>query len=141
MQVREKNACPLRAPPHKHSVRPPLNWSLRSSPILASVTNGSIGRSSHHGIHGNGNVDISLRDLTIQDHEVAGISLNGPHRLLVKNVVVAGHSRAVLARATLSASRYLLHFFNSIHTSIIKPHSLVDAMEALQVLEVSGRYW
>ena len=100
-----------------------------------SVANGSIGRSSHHGIHGNGNIDISFRDLIISDHEVAGISLNGPQRCSINGVVIKGHSRAVLARATLSASRYLLRFFNAIPVGINKPESLVEAMEMLQALE------
>ena len=41
------------------------------------VKNGHLGLSSHHGIHGNRNVGLLLRDLTIKGYEVAGVSLNG----------------------------------------------------------------
>mmetsp|Transcript_21196 Transcript_21196/g.48125 ORF Transcript_21196/g.48125 Transcript_21196/m.48125 type:complete len:661 (-) Transcript_21196:265-2247(-) len=50
------------------------------------VTNGRIGRSSHHGIHGNRSVNVTLQDLNIYDFEVAGMSVNACQGLIVKDV-------------------------------------------------------
>lgn len=45
--------------------------------------NGILGRSSHHGIHGNSMAEIFLYDLKIKDFEVGGISLNGASQSII----------------------------------------------------------
>ena len=47
------------------------------------VMNGVLGLSSHHGVYGNHTFNVVLHNLTIQDYEVAGIQLNGPHNALI----------------------------------------------------------
>jgi len=42
----------------------------------AVVANGTIGLSSHHGIHGNNCANILLENLSIRDYEFAGIAIN-----------------------------------------------------------------
>ena len=54
------------------------------------IRNGTLGRSSHHGIHGNSNSNIRMYDLVIRDWEVAGISLNGLKNSEVRNVTISG---------------------------------------------------
>jgi len=54
------------------------------------IKNGTLGRSSHHGIHGNSNVSITLEDLTVRDWEVAGIALNGLKNGVIKNIIISG---------------------------------------------------
>ncbi|ADI38342.1 hypothetical protein [Waddlia chondrophila] len=49
------------------------------------IKNGKIGRSSHQGIHGNGNRFISIEDVDFEDFEVAAVSLNGVDGLRIKN--------------------------------------------------------
>eukprot|EP00586_Coscinodiscus_wailesii_P008270 CAMPEP_0172522014 /NCGR_PEP_ID=MMETSP1066-20121228/292887_1 /TAXON_ID=671091 /ORGANISM="Coscinodiscus wailesii, Strain CCMP2513" /LENGTH=717 /DNA_ID=CAMNT_0013304979 /DNA_START=53 /DNA_END=2207 /DNA_ORIENTATION=+ len=47
------------------------------------IQNGIIGRSSHHGIHGNGNHNVKIKNVRFQDFEVAALALNGVEGLLV----------------------------------------------------------
>lgn len=53
------------------------------------IRNGRLGRSSHHGIHGNDNTGVRLKNLEIVDWEVAAVALNHVTRLTVKNVYAA----------------------------------------------------
>lgn len=50
------------------------------------IKNGTIGRSAHHGIHGNGNQNILIEDIDFIDYEVAAVALNGVNGLTVKDV-------------------------------------------------------
>ena len=107
-----------------------------------SVTNGNLGRSSHHGIHGLRNEDLTIRGVTFQDYEVAAISLNGPQRVLIENVEVVSHSTTIHSRATLSATRFLLNFVNQAFGGVTAagfgasiPASLTAAATHLQSLE------
>ena len=50
------------------------------------IKNGTIGRSAHHGIHGNGNQNILIEDVDFIDYEVAAVALNGVNGLTVKDV-------------------------------------------------------
>ncbi|CAE8641398.1 unnamed protein product [Polarella glacialis] len=84
----------------------------------AVIENGILGLSSHHGIHGNRNSRIFLKNLVIRDFEVGGISLNGAEELLIQNVTIgptAGFSPSsqdalVVPQATLSQARFIEHF-------------------------------
>lgn len=49
------------------------------------IKNGVIGRSAHHGIHGNGNVDVQVHNVEFRDFEVAALALNGVQKLRVRN--------------------------------------------------------
>lgn len=53
-----------------------------------TIRNGILGLSSHYGIHGNSMDNVKIRDLTIYNFEVAGISLNGAHNLTIENVEI-----------------------------------------------------
>lgn len=61
------------------------------SDALVSATNfklqgpGVIGRSSHHGIHGNNNVDVVINNVVFRDFEVAAVSLNNVKGLDIVN--------------------------------------------------------
>lgn len=50
-----------------------------------TIKNGTIGRSAHHGIHGNGNERVRLENLRFRDYEVAAMALNGVKTLRVRN--------------------------------------------------------
>ena len=49
------------------------------------IVNGTIGRSAHHGIHGNGNKNIRIINVDFEDFEVGAVALNG-----VKGLVIIG---------------------------------------------------
>lgn len=78
------------------------------------VKNGTLGRSSHHGIHGNDNSDVLLENLTVRDFEVAGIALNGPLRCVFKCVTCdkGGPNTPVLG--TYSAARFVRSFLDQL---------------------------
>ena len=50
------------------------------------IKNGTLGKSSHHGIHGNNMSNILIENLLIEDFEVAGIALNGGETDLYKRL-------------------------------------------------------
>ena len=54
------------------------------------IKNGALGRSPHHGIHGNMNTDVNIHDLVARDWEVAAISLNGLKNGIIKNINISG---------------------------------------------------
>lgn len=75
------------------------------------VKNGTVGRSSHHGIHGNSNSNTQLYDLVARDWEVAGISLNGLKSAQIKHITISGVEHAVSFTgllALLQATRVVL---------------------------------
>lgn len=54
------------------------------------IKNGKIGRSPHHGIHGNMNTNIHIHDVVIRDWEVAAISMNGTKNTHIHDISVTG---------------------------------------------------
>ena len=56
--------------------------TIRSATNL-TIKNGTIGRSSHHGIHGNGNRNVKIKNVDFVDFEVAALALNGVEGLKV----------------------------------------------------------
>lgn len=71
------------------------------------IENGTLGRSSHHGLHGNGGKRVLLQDLTISDYEVAAIALNGFTDVLVRRVVATGTFTNIPVLGTYSNARFL----------------------------------
>lgn len=51
-----------------------------------TIENGTVGRSSHHGIHGNGNRGVTIRNVDFVDYEVGAVALNGVQELTVQHV-------------------------------------------------------
>ena len=52
------------------------------------VENGTLGLSSHHGIHGNNSTNLIFNNLKIIDYEVGGISLNGCNKIICDNITL-----------------------------------------------------
>ncbi len=71
-----------------------------------TIRNGVIGLSSHHGIHGNGNSNVTVRGVTFDGYEVAAIALNGVDGLDVRNVV-ATNRKDVPVLGTFSSARFI----------------------------------
>lgn len=73
------------------------------------VTNGYLGRSSHHGIHSAGRpTNVVIQDLVIYDFEVAGIHLNGANKCVINRVHVGPSRQDIPVMATFSQARFLL---------------------------------
>jgi len=84
----------------------PANFgnSIKSAEMV-KICNGTIGLSSHHGIHGNDNTNVVLEDLNIQNYEQAGIALNGAVNVGIINVQVGKNSRNVFVNSRYSQGR------------------------------------
>lgn len=50
-----------------------------------TIKNGTLGRSAHHGIHGNGAKNIRIENVNFEDFEVAALALNGVRGLTVRH--------------------------------------------------------
>jgi hypothetical protein len=74
------------------------------------IENGTIGLSSHTGIHGNSNSNILLRNLKITNFEFSGILLNGCNKLAVKNVDIFTNRPEMPVVGTYSQARFILDF-------------------------------
>jgi hypothetical protein len=66
------------------------------------LINGTIGLSSHGGVHGNNNCNVLLQNLTVQDFETTGIQLNGVRGAFVDGVTLVGITIAPLNSLTFS---------------------------------------
>ena len=72
------------------------------------ILNGVLGKSSHHSIHGNSNKTVRVRNVCMEDFEVAGLALNGCSDVVVEQCRVGPSSQEVPVSANYSQSRFLL---------------------------------
>lgn len=78
------------------------------------IRNGTLGRSSHHGIHGNGAHHVVIQNLIIKDFEVAGMALNGGHHLAFNCLDIGPNWKKVPVLGNYSAARFLPQFVRSV---------------------------
>lgn len=71
------------------------------------IKNGTLRRSSHWGIHGNNNSNLTLTDLKISDCEVAAISLNGLMGGSFTRLEINGCSHPIRVRSIMTAAHRL----------------------------------
>lgn len=69
------------------------------------IINGTLGLSSHSGVHGNNNANIMLQNVCVQDFESAGVQLNGVDTAFLDCVTVKGLACAPLTAHTFSLVR------------------------------------
>lgn len=98
-----------------------------------TIENGTIGRSSHHGIHGNGNEDITVRDVDFVDYEVGALAVNGVRGLYVKNVT-ATNRKDVPVLGTYSSAQFIKAYIEHLvrsesETTLMVDGSLLDAAD------------
>ena len=77
------------------------------------IRNGTIGRSSHHGVHGNFNERIRISDVDFVDYEVAALALNGVQGLDVRNVT-ASNRKDVPVLGTFSSAQFIKHYIDEL---------------------------
>lgn len=70
------------------------------------IKNGTLGRTAHHGIHGNGCENIVISSVTFKDYEVAAISLNGCRKIYIKDCQCDGINTTTPVLGTYSAARF-----------------------------------
>jgi len=102
----------------------PYDQFLHRDPAIAHhviISDGSLGRSSHNGIHGNGNSDIVIENVHVHSFEVAGIQLNGGDRLIIDNTEVGPNAHSVPYLASWSSAISTDRF-----TNVYIPHFLSE---------------
>ena len=78
--------------------------SVVTPAVNAVVANGTIGLSSHHGIHGNNCKSILLESLTIRDYEFAGIAINFGENCAINKCDLLGNLQTLKFNHRLSAA-------------------------------------
>ena len=86
------------------------------------IMNGTLGRSSHHGIHSNLNNKILLHNLDITDFQVGGIALNGLSNSIFNYVNVYDSNNSINATSvpvlfSYSQARFVRNALNTFATS------------------------
>lgn len=79
-------------------------------PVNVEIKNGSIGKSSHSGIHGNGVIGLKISDVKIIEFEVSGIHCNGCKQVEVSNCEIGPSMQEVPVLGTFSNARFLEFF-------------------------------
>ena len=68
---------------------------------------GTLGRASHHGIHGNNNANIEILGITFEDFEVAAVSINNVDGLKIEGNLIDGNRKDVPVTGMFSAARFI----------------------------------
>ena len=89
----------------------PENGSAASKTI---IKNGTLGLSSHHGIHGNLCREIIIRDLYIGNFGVAAIAINGGINIYLDNVVADNKDVDIMYNSLLSHAIFMKPFLSNI---------------------------
>jgi len=89
----------------------PSNFGiLNPAPQNITVLNGKLGMSPHHGIRGNNNKNVTLRNISFNDFEVAAISLHGCCDVLIENISINGVNKKVYSLSQYSQSLFVMPF-------------------------------
>lgn len=75
---------------------------------------GTLGRSAHHGIHGNENRNVIIRDVTFQDFEVGAVSLNNVDNLVIEDCKITRNRHDVPVVGSWSAAAYIRYVHMSV---------------------------
>lgn len=103
-----------------------------------TIKDGVIGRSAHHGVHGNSNRNVTIRNVAFNDYEVAAVALNGVSSLRVVRAK-ARNREDVPVLGTFSAAQFIKHYLTYLvdagsTTSLAKQDETLTAEIALQRL-------
>ena len=82
------------------------------------VCNGTLGLSSHHGIHGNAMKEIFLHKLIISDFEVAGIALNGTTNSILHKITIQRVAQHIPVLSCYSQSRFIRSFLKTLQNRV-----------------------
>ena len=79
------------------------------------IHNGRLGRSSHHGIHGNGPSNVILKNLIIDDFEVAAIAINGGDTITIDNCIIGPNRKDLPVYGTFSSARFIQRYIDHLY--------------------------
>ena len=98
----------------------PGSFTTKSSYKAANsvmIMNGTLGSSSHHGIHGNQMTNVIIKDLKIEDFEVAGIALNGAINAILMDIDIMNTTRDVPILSSFSQGVFALPLLRRIESA------------------------
>lgn len=78
---------------------------------------GTVGLSSHHGIHGNDNENVQISSVTFKDFEVGAVSLNNVKGLEIKNCDIPHNRQDVPVLGSFSAALKIRPYLKRIKTT------------------------
>ena len=100
-----------------------------------TIKNGTLGLSSHHGIHGNNVHHAILSDLTFRDFEVAAIALNGSDHIVIENIHVKRNNQNIPVLGLWSSGIFLLPYLRELWSKH-PTYSIVIQGKTLQATEL-----
>ena len=78
------------------------------------IMNGTLGLSSHHGIHSNFNNGVVLHNLTVTNFQVGGIALNGLTNGIFNNIIVKDSNKETPVLFSFSQARFIREFLDMV---------------------------
>lgn len=103
------------------------------------IKNGTLGRTSHHSIHGNGCENIVISGVTFKAYEVAAVSLNGCRKIYLKDCQCEGINTTTPVLGTYSAARFC-SIFGKQTLNIVQQldiHDIQDIQESIAYLRTA----
>ena len=94
------------------------------------IHDGTLGLSSHSGIHGNNASKVHIEKVSIRDWEVSGIHLNGCRKCRVTRCTVGPTSWQVPARATFANARFLELYTSRLIPLGFRQEGVLDLLNA-----------
>ena len=98
------------------------------------VLNGKLGRSSHHGLHGNCDKNIIIENVTSQDQEFIGFAINARSNIYFKNCKAKNNTKQMPVNALWSAALFLQQWVSKL---LEKYPQLQNSYDNLNNLEVN----
>jgi len=83
-------------------------------PKNVCIMNGTLGLSSHHGIHGNKMENVTIHNVVFKDFEVAAIALNGGVNCILDSLSIVNTNLNVKVLSTYSSARFIRKFLRNI---------------------------
>ena len=103
--------------------------------VNIAVLNGLLGRSSHHGIHGVGNENVVVRNVSIANFEVAGIHLNSTHGILIMSCSVGPSLHTVPVNSLYAQAVFLLPHLAKINQTLNLAGEAIKSSEIYESLK------
>lgn len=81
--------------------------AFQAASNVVIVGPGVLGRSSHHGIHGNDNNNVIIQNIHFVDFEVAAVSLNNVRSLIIEDCNIERNRQDIPVLGMFSAARFI----------------------------------
>lgn len=92
------------------------------------ICNGTLGASSHHGLHGNNACDVVVKDVVFENFEFCSWQMNGCKNVYMNNITVRNNEKNVSVIATYSQARFIRSFLQKIISENGNPSMLIKGV-------------